>query len=176
MPLHIKEFNFLSFVKRSPLSPKELAARRGNARKSTGPRTAEGKARVSLNRLLHGGRSAHFKAFLRQIGANERAFFAVCKSARLPGEPVGIVQAAVVNLWLKSPRSGGFPRKAVALVGRPPAEHCQPGTVESLLSTKKRASVLKALTPDYRRVLAATIFADVGRATAGEAIEAPRPG
>ncbi len=37
-----------------PLSEKQLAARRLNARKSTGPKTAEGKARSSRNGLKHG--------------------------------------------------------------------------------------------------------------------------
>ncbi len=36
------------------LTEKELAARRANARKSTGPRTAEGKARSSQNARRHG--------------------------------------------------------------------------------------------------------------------------
>ncbi|GIU75858.1 MAG: hypothetical protein KatS3mg004_2945 [Bryobacteraceae bacterium] len=37
-----------------PLTEKELAARRANARKSTGPRSAEGKARSSKNAVKHG--------------------------------------------------------------------------------------------------------------------------
>ena len=36
------------------MSEKKLAANRANARKSTGPRTAEGKARASLNAITHG--------------------------------------------------------------------------------------------------------------------------
>ena len=35
-------------------SPAQLAANRRNAQKSTGPRTAEGKKRASLNALKHG--------------------------------------------------------------------------------------------------------------------------
>ena len=37
----------------SKISPRKLAANRANARKSTGPRTAKGKRRVSLNGYLH---------------------------------------------------------------------------------------------------------------------------
>jgi len=36
------------------LSPRKLAARRANAKKSTGPRTSEGKAVARLNALKHG--------------------------------------------------------------------------------------------------------------------------
>jgi hypothetical protein len=36
------------------MSPEQLRANRGNASKSAGPRTPEGKARVSLNAVTHG--------------------------------------------------------------------------------------------------------------------------
>src|SRR6185369_5956317 len=39
---------------RRPVSPRRVAANRANARKSTGPRTAAGKKRVSRNALKHG--------------------------------------------------------------------------------------------------------------------------
>lgn len=46
-------------LRHSPvLTPASLAARRANARQSTGPRTVRGKARASLNGLKH-GRYAH---------------------------------------------------------------------------------------------------------------------
>ncbi|HWE40165.1 MAG TPA: hypothetical protein VG406_26675, partial [Isosphaeraceae bacterium] len=38
----------------TPLTPAQLAARRANAQKATGPRTDEGKARAAKNALLHG--------------------------------------------------------------------------------------------------------------------------
>lgn len=44
----------MPLVKRSPASPQKIAANRGNARKSTGPRTATGKRRVALNALRRG--------------------------------------------------------------------------------------------------------------------------
>src|SRR5262245_10281402 len=40
-------------TKRAP-SERQLAANRANAQRSTGPRTAAGKARASLNALRHG--------------------------------------------------------------------------------------------------------------------------
>jgi hypothetical protein len=41
-----------------------LAANRANARKSRGPRTAEGKVRSSMNRFRHGKRSRLCREFL----------------------------------------------------------------------------------------------------------------
>ncbi len=38
-----------------PLTEREVAARRENSKRSTGPKTPEGKARVSQNALRHGG-------------------------------------------------------------------------------------------------------------------------
>ena len=62
-------------LRRSPqLTPGSLAARRANALKSTGPRTACGKARVSVNALKHGramgpaGHPARFRERLLKAG------------------------------------------------------------------------------------------------------------
>jgi hypothetical protein len=44
-------------VEAKPISERKMAANRANAQKSTGPRTAEGKARVSQNAVIHGLRS-----------------------------------------------------------------------------------------------------------------------
>jgi len=46
----------------------ELASRRANAQRSTGPRSAQGKARSSLNGFKHGLYSESFAEFLRQRG------------------------------------------------------------------------------------------------------------
>ena len=150
----------MSSVKRLPLSRRELEARRANARKSTGPRTLEGKARVSLNRLQHGGRSSRLEAFLRQRGANPRALLALRKFIRLPGERVDPVQATVVNMWLKSPLPVGFLGGAGSF--RDPLngyhDYNRRRTVGSLLSVQKRASVMKGLSPDYGQVLTAMLF------------------
>ena len=43
-----------------PISEKRLAANRENAKKSSGPRTPEGKARSSRNAVKHGFRAASF--------------------------------------------------------------------------------------------------------------------
>ncbi len=49
----------MSLRKSPTLTPARLAANRRNALKSTGPRTAQGKAQSRMNGLRHGGRS-HF--------------------------------------------------------------------------------------------------------------------
>jgi hypothetical protein len=50
-------------------SPAQIAANRRNARKSTGPTTAEGKSRVSRNAITHGVRSTGDPAALQQLVA-----------------------------------------------------------------------------------------------------------
>ncbi len=50
------------------LTPAMLAANRRNARKSTGPRTEEGKRRVRLNGLKHGLRCSSFRESLMKSG------------------------------------------------------------------------------------------------------------
>jgi hypothetical protein len=64
-------------LRKSPVrTPVLLAANRANARKSTGPRTDLGKARVSLNTLKHGeyaGRSAPLRERLLRAGYHTEA-------------------------------------------------------------------------------------------------------
>src|SRR6185503_5733668 len=47
-------------MSRKPVSPKQLAANRGNAARSTGPRTPEGKAQSARNSRQHGFTAATF--------------------------------------------------------------------------------------------------------------------
>jgi hypothetical protein len=55
-------------LRKSPtLTPALLASNRQNAKKSTGPRTARGKAWSRLNRLRHGARSPEFINFLNAL-------------------------------------------------------------------------------------------------------------
>jgi hypothetical protein len=58
---------------RSPkLTPARLAACRANARKSTGPRTARGKARSSMNALKHGRYARRLTQSLERVGEKEQ--------------------------------------------------------------------------------------------------------
>ena len=60
----------MSLRKRPIITPALLAAARANARKSTGPRTPQGKARAALNALKNGSRSLAFRQKLVEAGAN----------------------------------------------------------------------------------------------------------
>ena len=57
----------MSLRKSPTLTPALLASNRRNARKSTGPRTARGKAWSRLNRLRSGARSPEYKSFLNAL-------------------------------------------------------------------------------------------------------------
>src|SRR5271169_160112 len=62
-------------LRRSPqLTPASLAARRANALRSTGPRSAAGKARSCLNALRHGRRARDLRAKLARTGDSEALF------------------------------------------------------------------------------------------------------
>ncbi|MGA2985456.1 MAG: hypothetical protein ABSG32_16715 [Terriglobia bacterium] len=54
----------MSLRKSPTLTPALLASNRANAKKSTGPRTAPGKAWSRLNHLRNGTRSAEFISFV----------------------------------------------------------------------------------------------------------------
>jgi len=57
----------MSLRKSPPLTPALLASNRRNAKKSTGPRTAQGKAWSRLNRLRKGGRSQELMDFVMAL-------------------------------------------------------------------------------------------------------------
>ncbi len=94
----------MGLIKRRELTIKELEARRRNARKSTGPGTAQGKARVSLNALKHAARSRSMLNFLRLFGIRPYAFFRLCQDLRAPGEAMEPVQLHLFRRWLYAER------------------------------------------------------------------------
>ncbi len=57
----------MSLRKSPTLTPALLAANRRNATKSTGPRTAQGKAWSRLNGLRYGRRSHHYMGFINAL-------------------------------------------------------------------------------------------------------------
>jgi len=66
-----KQEEDMSLRKSPARTPALLAANRANARKSTGPRTPKGKARVALNALKHGGHSERLPEKLLRAGDRE---------------------------------------------------------------------------------------------------------
>ena len=82
-----------SSVKR-PISRKRIRANRRNARKSTGPKTAEGKRIVSRNALVHGLRSQHFPLLPYENSAEYREFE---EAMERDCYPQGILQRQVVH-------------------------------------------------------------------------------
>ena len=76
-------------------SDKQIAANRANARKSTGPRTPEGKRKVALNPIKHG---AYMNlANLRQLGERSGDLQRLHDSFRADTRPHGAIQEALVE-------------------------------------------------------------------------------
>jgi hypothetical protein len=82
----------------APPSEKRLAANRANAKKSTGPRTPEGKARSSMNRLLHGLRSRT----VALPNEDPRLFESFARAIRLDLRPSGPVEAVLVEQVIRT--------------------------------------------------------------------------
>jgi hypothetical protein len=83
---------------RRVVSEKQLAANRANAKKSTGPRTPGGKARSSMNRLLHGLRSR--TAALPN--EDPRLFDSFARAMRRDLRPCGPVEAVLVEQVIRT--------------------------------------------------------------------------
>ena len=63
----------MSLRRRPTVTPAQLAANRANARKSTGPRTVEGKNRIVLNALKKGRHARNLGENLRRAKSQEEA-------------------------------------------------------------------------------------------------------
>jgi len=92
-------------LRKSPTrTPAMLAANRANARKSTGPRTPEGKAQVALRRLLHGRYSPNFLAHFEKSPRDQAEFegiFRALLQAILPDNETQLtsVSRTAVAVW-----------------------------------------------------------------------------
>jgi hypothetical protein len=73
----------MSLRKSPTLTPALLNSNRRNARKSTGPKTARGKAWSRLNRLRHGARSPEYISFVEAL-------------LDAPGGQVGVTAQAIL--------------------------------------------------------------------------------
>lgn len=80
-----------------PVSQRKLAANRKNARKSTGPKTPEGKKRSSLNALKHGLLAR--EVVIKSGDGAERAedFYAFLTDLLADLKPVGLVEETLVE-------------------------------------------------------------------------------
>jgi hypothetical protein len=76
-----------------PISEKQLAANRANAQFSTGPRTVEGKRKVSQNRITH-GLTGHATLI---PGEDPQAFQTLCLRLNLELAPATSVENALVD-------------------------------------------------------------------------------
>jgi hypothetical protein len=100
----VAERGDIGLIKRRELTTREFAARRRNARKSTGPRTASGKARVTLNALKHAERSRSMIRFLRLLGIRPYVFLNHCRDLRAPGEIMEAMLLSFFRRWLARER------------------------------------------------------------------------
>ena len=98
----------LSYSRRRPLAltQRRLAANRRNAARSTGPRTADGKARVARNAIKHG----FFAAQERWTPEQQRDFEATLEGLRDDFEPQGLLEETCVRVMAES-----YVRMAAAL-------------------------------------------------------------
>jgi hypothetical protein len=77
----------MSLRKSPTLTPALLASNRQNAKKSTGPRTAPGKAWSRLNRMRHGAWSPEYINFLEALLDAPPGRMAVTAQALLDSKP-----------------------------------------------------------------------------------------
>jgi hypothetical protein len=82
------EFDPVSLRKSPTLTPALLAANRRNAQKSTGPRTARGKAWSRLNSLCHGCHSPRYVNFLTALFDAPPGRVGVTAQSLLDSQPV----------------------------------------------------------------------------------------
>jgi hypothetical protein len=77
-----------------------LEANRRNARKSTGPRTAAGKARSRMNGLRHGGRSPEYLGMFTALGdAAPGAILRVGEACLTPAQRMHPVYVGLLEMF-----------------------------------------------------------------------------
>lgn len=96
-------------VKSPRLTARKIAANRLNARRSTGPRTAQGKLRSSLNALRHGLCARPLREAMRALGEDPREFDRLRRDFIASFEPAAPFERALVEdlayLWWKKSRA-----------------------------------------------------------------------
>lgn len=99
----------MSLRKRSALTVALVAANRENARKSTGPRSVEGKRRSRLNALKHGLSAKSFRQAMLGLGENPREYERLHRDLIDSLQPANGLEAKLVEdlakLWWKKARA-----------------------------------------------------------------------
>ena len=104
------------------VSDRQFAANRSNAQKSTGPKTQEGKAKVSQNRTVH-GLTGRFQVL---EGEDQERFDALVDQLMLDEKPVGLAEIELVkkmaqHMWL-SERATRFQEACFLVMPRTPEQ------------------------------------------------------
>jgi len=81
-----------------PISPRKLAANQENARRSTGPRTPEGKEKVRLNAVRHGLLAKEVIVPIGDEQENRSKFERLCNDLWQHYAPVGPVEEMLVEM------------------------------------------------------------------------------
>jgi len=88
-------------LRKSPrVTPAMLAANRANAKKSTGPRTSAGKARVRLNPLKRGNRCPSYQRFVKALSCSSERVDRLVATMLRPYEMDHPLFAALIESWV----------------------------------------------------------------------------
>jgi len=130
-----------SLLKPRTLSPRRIAANRQNAAKSTGPRTADGKHRSSLNASKHGLRARELANAVRELGEDPADFQRLRKDLTSATEPEDLVESLLVDdlaaLWWKKARA----ERAQAAVHWREIENLERDRLRRILDANREAFV-----------------------------------
>ena len=95
----------MSLLKPFVSSPSRIAANRRNAQKSTGPRSARGKANSRLNRLRTGGRSRLFQDLVSKLAnAPPGGVVRTARAALTPDQAAHPLFAQMVRIFSEADR------------------------------------------------------------------------
>lgn len=136
---------------RKPLSEKQLAANRANALKSTGPRTAAGKATVSRNSVKHGLRSQDLVISTPWYSEDRTEYQQLVEGLIEYYQPVGIMEEFLVSriilaMW-RMRRAALAETKGMSAAVKEAAEHRELGPAANLF-------LIMTLPPEERQKIA----------------------